>query len=208
MFILIGHWWKQVEKNPQTSSSWRVPSRLFWIRSAGLLCELHTDASLRQSCLALCEQTAVENWRNTVFFHLNKMNVVVTVWRCETELCVLLPSPNMFVCESHILADEPQLLSLSKRLCLCLASLSEIGTFQWGLSYWLVCALPLLWSGESTGMKTGTVRGHINAKNTTLIPLSFSLSHSDMAATALVVKQEVLIANNNLATWQQQCFWH
>lgn len=54
-------------------------------------------------------------------------------------------------------------------------------------------------------MKTGTVRGHINTKHTTLVRLSISL-HSNMAATAFVVKQEVLIANNNLATWQQQCF--
>lgn len=111
---------------------------------------------------------------------------MVIVGRCETELCVLLSSPNMSVSESH--PGRPASTAGSLRLCECwclfLASLSEIGTSQCGLSYWLLCALALLWSGESTEMKTGTVRGHMHTKHTHLI-LAVSVPHPDMAAMGL-----------------------
>ena len=51
-------------ENTHTSSSWRVPSRLFRSRSAGFLFELRSGSSL-QRCFALCERTTVENWRTT-----------------------------------------------------------------------------------------------------------------------------------------------
>ena len=38
------------------------PSHLYRSHSTGFLCELHSGLSLRQSCLALCEQTMAENW--------------------------------------------------------------------------------------------------------------------------------------------------
>lgn len=103
--------------------------------------------------------------------------------RYETEFCFLLSSPNsLFLSPNHILADKPQLLKafvyLSVCLCLFLASLSEIGTSQCGLSYWLLCALALLWSGESTEMKTGTVRAHEIHNHNTSVCLTFMLSNA------------------------------
>lgn len=103
------------------------------------------------------------------------MDFVVIEGRCETEMCVF---PNVSVSD-HILADQLQLL-VFVYLNVCVffvASLSEIGNSQSGLSYWLLCALALLWSGESTEMKTGTVRGHMRTKYTNLI-LSVSVPHS------------------------------
>ena len=51
-------------KNTQTSSSWRILSRLFRSCSAGFLV-LHSSLSLRRRCLALCERPTAENWQTT-----------------------------------------------------------------------------------------------------------------------------------------------
>ena len=51
-------------KHTHTSSSCRVPSRLFRSRSTGFLFEINSSSSL-QRCFALCEWTTAENWRTT-----------------------------------------------------------------------------------------------------------------------------------------------
>ena len=67
LHILTASIWRQTvwdhPENTPTSSSWRVPSRLFRSRSVGFLCELHSGSSLRRRCFTPCESPSGENWR-------------------------------------------------------------------------------------------------------------------------------------------------
>lgn len=125
---------------------------------------------------------------NTILSFSCENKTLWSVWEDVKQSCVcsfLLPT---YLCLNHILADKLQSLQASVYLKICsffLGSQFEVISSQCGLSYWQLCASPSLWSGESTEMKTGTIKGHMHTK--------FAASHSDMSNIGLMCELKVLV---------------